>query len=68
MRTHMHIVVDWAGVTTASIAKERLKRIISDDRKAAPTFRWKLVWVPGAWVFPPVRTLQKIHFRWDRRQ
>lgn len=40
MRTHMHIVVDWLGITTAMVAKDRLRHIIKQDRQSAPAHRW----------------------------
>uniref|UniRef100_UPI003F823AA8 hypothetical protein n=1 Tax=Xanthomonas sp. 0924 TaxID=2835534 RepID=UPI003F823AA8 len=36
----MHIVVDWLGITTAMVAKDRLRHIIQQDRQSVPAHRW----------------------------
>lgn len=70
MRTHMHIVVDWVGITTASVAKERLISIVKQDRQAAPAYRWVRLY---GWAGVSLSKAGEKHgcksvFRWKRRQ
>lgn len=70
MRTHMHIVVDWVGVTSAMIAKERLKAIIAEDRQAAPAYRWVGLygWAGMSLIKPGAKYGCKSVYRLERRK
>ncbi|WP_193314186.1 hypothetical protein [Xanthomonas sp. LMG 12461] len=40
MSVRMTVMVEYVGITSAMLAKDRLKAIIKQDRRNCPAFRW----------------------------
>lgn len=76
MSVRMTVMVEYVGITSAMLAKERLKAIIKQDREVAPSFRWlerwnyRMLWARALWHLSPEQRLKlsKRILRWERRR
>lgn len=76
MSVRMTVMVDYVGITSAMLAKERLKAIIKQDREAAPSYRWvtrwdyMAMWASRHWWMTAAqrRKLKQRVLRWERRR
>lgn len=79
MSVRMTVMVEYVGITSAMLAKDRLKAIIKQDREDVPTYRWVEKWDPWyyglsncqePWRVSQYRRekLRKYIIGWERRR